>query len=151
MGNFFERCKNCKACCRTSDRFVHIYVCGHEQDLIARLSSLGMDTRDITVPYASSCRFLMDNGCALGNMKPFQCRLYPLLFLNDGSLGVDPACTYSGEYISQLQDPGSDGSLHLSTMKKEASKLSDKEKLALAEWSRYVCDVVTLGHNASNE
>jgi hypothetical protein len=36
-------------------------------------------------------------------------------------------------------------------MRKEASKLSDKEKLALADWSRYVCDVVALEHNASNE
>ena len=144
MGNFFDRCKKCKACCRTSDRFVHIYVCGHETDLICKLSSLRMDTRDITVPYASSCRFLSDNGCALGEMKPFQCRLYPLLFLYDGSLGVDPACTYSGEYISQLDDAHSDARLHLESMKKEASKLSDNEKLALADWSRYVCDVVKL-------
>jgi Fe-S-cluster containining protein len=103
-----------------------------------------MDTKEIIVPYAASCRFLSDEGCALGDMKPFQCRLYPLLFLCDGSLGIDPACTYSGEYLSLLQDPASDACRHLEEMKKEASMLSEDEKRLLAEWSRYVCDVVAL-------
>ncbi len=77
-------------------------------------------------------------------MKPFQCRLYPVLFLSDGSLGIDPACTHSGEYISQLRDPASDARRHFNEMKKEMSLLDEAEKLALADWSRYVCDVVKL-------
>jgi Fe-S-cluster containining protein len=146
MEDFFVRCKKCKACCRTSDRFVHINVCGHEKRLISLLGARGMDTEEIIVPYAASCRFLADDGCTLGGDKPFQCRLYPLLVLGDGSLGVDPACTYSGEYISQLRDPSGDARQHLEAMKKEASMLSEKDKRALTDWSRYVCDVVTLGH-----
>ncbi len=103
-----------------------------------------MDTEDITVPYGASCRFLSDKGCALGDMKPFQCRLYPVLFLSDGSLGIDPACVSSGEYLSQLGDPASDARRHFDSIKKEASLLSDHEKRALADWSRYVCDVIKL-------
>lgn len=143
-GNFFERCKQCKACCRTSDRFVHIYICGHEKRLIDLLMSQCGDIKEILVPYAASCPFLSDSGCKLGEIKPFQCRLYPLLFLEDGSLGVDPACTYSGEYMSQLSDPASEARVHFEAMKAEASHLSDKEKSLLAEWSRFVCDVVVV-------
>ena len=110
-----------------------------------------MDTRDITVPFASSCRFLNDKGCVLGGLKPFQCRLYPLLFLYDGSLGVDPACTFSEEYLAQLKIAGSDARLHLDAMKKEASRLTEKEILALADWSRYVCDVIRLDTGAGDK
>ncbi len=123
---------------------MHIYVCGHEKKTLALLESLGLDDNEIIVPYSSSCRFINESGCTLGDTKPFQCRLYPLLFLYDGSLGVDPACTYSGEYLSQLSDPGSDARSHFEAMKKEAKDLTKKEKLALADWSRYVCDVVKL-------
>jgi Fe-S-cluster containining protein len=105
---------------------------------------MGLDKNDIVVPCGSSCRFIDESGCTLGNAKPFQCRLYPLLFLFDGSLGIDPACTYSGEYLSQLPDPQSDARRHFEEMKKEASMLNEKEKLALADWSRFVCDVVDL-------
>ncbi len=123
---------------------MHIRVCSHEKRLIGLLASKGMDTKDIVVPYGSSCRFLSDSGCTLGDMKPFQCRLYPILFLGDGSLGIDPACASSGEYISQLKDPASDARRHFKAVKKEASLLDDDEKRALADWSRYVCDVITL-------
>ena len=143
-GNFFERCKLCKACCRTSDLFVHIHVCGHEKRLIERLVSQGRDTKEILVPVAASCPFLCDTGCALGAIKPFQCRLYPLLVLQDGSLGLDPECRYSEEYMAQLQDPSSEAWQHYSAMKAEASQLGDREKTLLAGWSHYVCDVIAL-------
>ena len=146
-GNFFERCKQCRACCRTSDRFVHIYVCGHEKRLIDHLASMGRDTKDITVSYGSSCPFLTETGCSLGDMKPYQCRMYPILVLPDGALGVDPACTFSEEYLTQLQTACSDAWLHFDAMEKEALQLSDKEKTLLAEWSRYVCDVVVVKTN----
>lgn len=143
-GNFFERCRVCKACCRTSDRFVHIYVCGHEKRLMGLLASQGRDTKEILVPYAASCPYLNDSGCTLGDIKPFQCRLYPMLVLRDGTLGVDPACTYSGEYMAQLKDASSEAWQHYSAMKKEAALLSKEEKALLAEWSRFVCDVVVI-------
>jgi Fe-S-cluster containining protein len=123
---------------------VHIHVCRHEERLIGLLASKGMDTKDIVVPCGSSCRFLSERGCELADIKPFQCRLYPLLYLTDGSLGIDLACTFSGEYLSQLRDPASDARRHFKAVKKEASLLGDDEKRALADWSRYVCDAVTL-------
>lgn len=143
-GDFFERCERCRACCRTSDRFVHIHVCGHEARLIERLADLGRDTREIMVPYAASCTFLGDRGCTLGDLKPFQCRLYPVLLLNDGSLGVDPACTVAREYLAQLHVASSDARRHFERMKAELVMLNGREKELLAEWSRYVCDVVAL-------
>ncbi len=150
MGNFFERCRQCRACCRTSDRFIHIHVCDHEQRLRGRLAAGGMDPKEITVPYAASCRFLGDRGCELGDLKPFQCRLYPLLFLSDGSLGIDPACAHSGEYLSQLPDPSSDARRHFDSMRREAAVLGEGEKRCLAEWSRYVCDAVTIDDTLNN-
>ena len=149
MGNFFERCKKCKACCRTSERYVHIHVCGHEKRLMERLASEKRDIKEIVVPYASSCPFLNHAGCMLGDIKPFQCRLFPLLFLRDGSLGVDPACTYSEEYMSQLRDTSSEAWQHYTAMKAEAAQLGEKEKTLLAEWSHYVCDVVVLKEDGS--
>lgn len=118
--------------------------------MIGRLASRGRDTKEIMIPYAASCPFLSDEGCTLGAIKPFMCRLYPLLLLKDGSLGVDPACTLSGEYIGQLHDPASDARRHFEAMKAEAALLSDKEKAMLAEWSRHVCDTVTLDSNNFN-
>ncbi len=144
MGDFFERCKKCMACCKASDRFVHIHVCGHESRLIGLLGSEGADTEDIVIPCGTSCRFLSEAGCTLGDIKPFQCQLYPLLVLGDGSLGIDPACASSGEYLSQLHDPASEAWGHFKAMKREASALGEGEKRALADWSRYVCDVVRL-------
>jgi|GEM_PF-4656756 len=142
MGNFFNRCKECKACCKTSDRFVHIHVCSHEKNMASLLSSMGQDTKDIIVPPFSSCRFLGENGCSLGDTKPFQCMAYPVLFLDDGSLGIDPACTHSGEYVSQLEDPESDAGRHFQGVKKVAAGLDNDEKRALADWSRFVCDII---------
>ena len=144
VADFFERCKACKACCKTSDRFVHIHVCGHEKQLIEQLNTAGSDIKDIIVPFAANCRFLSVDGCTLGDIKPFQCRLYPLLFLGDGTLGVDPACTFSGEYISELKDPSSDASRHFDAMKGEASHLGEDEKRSLADWSRFICDIIAL-------
>ncbi|HTY90784.1 MAG TPA: YkgJ family cysteine cluster protein [Methanocella sp.] len=143
-GNFFERCKRCKACCRTSDRFVHIHVCGHEKRLMELLAYQGRDTKEILVPYGASCPFLNGSGCTLADIKPLQCRMYPLLFLRGGSLGVDPACTSSEEYMAQLEDASSEAWQHYDAMRKEAAMLSDKEKALLAEWSHYVPDVVVI-------
>lgn len=70
--------------------------------------------------------------------------MFPLLILHGGLVGVDPACTYSGEYLAQLRDPSSDGRRHYDAIAEEASRLSDVEKALLAEWSRYVCDVIVI-------
>jgi len=103
---------------------------------------MGQDTKDIIVPPFSSCRFLGENGCSLGDSKPFQCMAYPVLFLCDGSLGIDPACTHSGEYVSQLGDPLSDAGRHFQAVKKVASSLGDDEKRVLADWSRFIDDII---------
>jgi len=143
-GEFFKNCRECKACCRSASGFVRIYVCRHEKALIGLLRANGMDEDCITVSPSASCRFLGDDGCTLGDMKPFQCRLYPLLMLSDGSLGLDASCTHSGGYVSLLADHSSDAWRHLEAMKREAAILTDKDRRLLSEWSRYVCDIVKL-------
>ncbi len=143
-GEFFKNCRECKACCRAASGFVRIYVCRHEKALIRLLRANGCDETCITVSPSASCRFLGADGCTLGDMKPFQCRLYPLLILSDGSFGLDTACVHSSEYLSLLGNHSSDAWRHLEAMRKEAAILTRKERRLLSEWSRYACDIIKL-------
>ena len=137
----FDRCADCRMCCRSVDSFVRIHVFSPETDLKRRLTDSGMDSATIVMAPGSTCRFLGPAGCTLGEIRPLHCRFYPLFLLPGDAIGIDTDCACSGEYISQLGDPNSDAGRHLASMKKAMSGLSPEEKRLLCDWSRYAIDV----------
>lgn len=139
--SLFDRCAECRECCKSIDSYLHIHVFAHEPELQRRLAESGQDTAKIVIAPGHECVFLGPHGCTLGAMKPFHCRFYPLFLLPGDAIGIDVGCRCSQEYIAQLGDPFSDASMHLINSKREIAKLLDNEKAALCEWSRYACDV----------
>jgi Fe-S-cluster containining protein len=135
MGNFFDRCKNCKVCCYQKKGRVEVYICKYESTLKNYLLELNQYTDKILFGPEEKCKFLGEDGCSLGDIKPFQCRLFPLSLLSDGSLGIEPLCPCSDEYLSQLHFPQSDASNHLKTMKKELFLLTEEEKQTFIAWT----------------
>lgn len=139
----FLRCKKCKMCCSSPGDYVSVYIFAHESGLIKYLTAHDQCTGTFTIEPFKTCKFLGQEGCALGNMKPFHCRLYPLTLLPEGVLGIDQCCPCASEYILQLCIPGSDASLHMDKMKKEISMLNKDEKGALCDWARKCCKVIS--------
>lgn len=134
---FFDVCKECKMCCKSTHTYIHVHVFDHEGELTEHLCSLGLDTDDIVIEPGKNCQFLGAEGCRISSsMRPFHCRMYPLLYLPDGSMGIDPGCPHSGEYLRQLKDARSDAIVHFMSMVKELSDLTDQEKEKLSSWSR---------------
>jgi len=139
--SLFDRCAECRQCCKSIDSYLHIHVFALEHGLRGRLVASGLDTAKIVIPPGDTCRFLGSDGCTLGDIKPFHCRFYPLFLLPGDAIGIDTECSCSKEYISQLGDPSSDASRHLKYARNEIAKLTEKEKAVLCEWSRYACGV----------
>lgn len=139
--SLFDRCAECRQCCRSIDSFLHIHVFSQEPELQYKLAASGLDTTKIVIAPGHLCSYLGPSGCTLGDVKPFHCRFYPLFLLPGDAIGIDSDCSCCKEYMSQLDDPFSDASRHLKYSKNEIAKLSENEKAALCEWSRYACDV----------
>jgi hypothetical protein len=139
--SLFDRCAECKECCKSIDSYLHIHVFAHETELKNMLARSGMGTTSIVIAPGEICRFMGPHGCILGDIRPFHCRFYPLFLLPGDAIGIDPGCRNSKEYIAQLGDPSSDASLHLKNSKDRISKMPISEKAALCEWSHYACDV----------
>jgi len=139
--DLFDRCAECRQCCKSIDSYLHIHVFSHEPELKDQLAASGLETTEIVIAPGHMCSFLGSGGCTLGAIKPFHCRFYPLFLLPGDAIGIDAECGCRKEYTSQLGDPSSDASRHLKYCKNEIAKLLKNEKAALCEWSRYACDV----------
>jgi len=139
--SLFDRCADCRQCCKSIDSFLHIHIFSQELELKHWLADSGLDTTKIVIAPGNVCSFLGPSGCSLGDLKPFHCRFYPLFLLQGDVIGIDSGCSCSKEYMSQLSDPSSDASCHLSYSKNMIAKLPENEKATLCEWSRYACDV----------
>jgi len=137
----FDRCAECRQCCKSVDSYLHIHVFSHEPELKSRLAASGLETTKIIIAPGTLCSFLGPCGCILGTLKPFHCRFYPLFLLPGDTIGIDADCSCSKDYLSQLGDPSSDASRHLKDCKNEIAALSENEKATLCEWSRYACGV----------
>ena len=137
----FDRCAECRQCCKSIDSYLHIHVFSHEPELQSRLTASGLETTKIVIAPGHLCSFLGSCGCILGDIKPFHCRFYPLFLLPADAIGIDAECSCSKEYLLQLGDPSSDASRHLKYCKNVITGLSETEKAVLCEWSRYACDI----------
>ncbi len=148
--SIFDRCAECRQCCKSIDSYLHIHIFSQELELKSRLAASSLDTTKIVIAPGNMCRFLGPCGCTLGDLKPFHCRFYPLFLLPGDAIGIDPECSCSKEYVSQLGDPSSDANRHLKYSKNEIAKLPENEKAALCEWSRYACDVDVIDDHSTD-
>jgi hypothetical protein len=130
-------------CCSSPGDYVSVHIFTHESRLIKYLAAQGHAAGTFTIAPHKTCRFFGEEGCALGNLKPFHCRLYPLALLPDGVLGIDQCCPCAGEYMLQLCIPGSDAGRHMKKMKKEISMLDVREKRTLCDWAQKCCKVIS--------
>jgi Fe-S-cluster containining protein len=96
------------------------------------------------VPPGGTCAFLGPQGCTLGELRPVHCRLYPLVLMPGGALGIDMDCSCSQEYLSQLSDLQSHAYRHLASSRLEISSLSENDKNALCEWGRYILNITLI-------
>lgn len=142
--SFFERCADCLLCCWCGSGHLQIILCSHEAE---RISAAGMSITgyEILIGAGQCCPFLGDDGCILtGDLRPIHCRLYPLLYVRNGSICIDLSCGFSDEYVIQAGRSGSPAHRHLIEMASELEKLTEKDRARLARWSEKVTDKLVL-------
>ena len=95
----FDHCAECQRCCTIDD--------GH---LPLEVSLTRVEKKKLgSVCIERSCEHLGDQGCTMGDDKPFACSLYPLSFdpVRRQFL-YDTDCPLMPTYVKQLQQPDPD-------------------------------------------
>ena len=103
----FDHCAQCQRCCHVEEDYPALEVTLTRQEKKV-YGSVCIETR---------CEHLDRDGCQLGDAKPVSCKLYPLSFEpTSRSFHFDVECPLKSTYFSQLKDPSSEASQHLSRM-----------------------------------
>ncbi len=124
MPMLFDYCAQCRMCCHVEPGYPPLEISLTEKEL----HHLG------TVCIESECRFLGEQGCNLGNEKPFSCQMYPLAYNPKSQrFYFDSECPLMATYVDQLADPRSDASLHLAAIQKEIRTLSSENAAFLKQ------------------
>lgn len=104
-----------------------------------------MDAREIVISRGSPCRFLCETGCSLPyGLKPLRCRMYPLIYFNDGTLGVDSRCRLGEEYVACLREGDEDAVSHFIEILGQLSSLPEADLKALGEEASMKCEYVKI-------
>jgi Fe-S-cluster containining protein len=120
----FEHCSVCRRCCNVDPGYpaLEVTLTGLEKK---RLGSVCIETR---------CAHLGDSGCTLGDAKPLSCKLYPLAFNpKKSAFFFDSDCPLMPHYQQQLNEPESDASKHLASMKAAVADLAKTDGAFLTE------------------
>jgi len=120
----FDHCAECKRCCTIDDGHPPLEVS------LTRLEKKKWGS----VCIERRCEHLGDQGCTMGEDKPFACSLYPLSFdpVRRQFL-YDTDCPLMPTYVKQLQRPGSDAQAHFSMVQNAISKLEKKDPAFLQQ------------------
>lgn len=111
----FDQCAECQRCCRVDPGFPSLEISLTHQES-QRLGSVCID---------ETCQHLGQQGCTMGNDKPFSCRLYPLSYNpKNKSFWYDVECPLMPNYIDQLSDASSEARAHLAYVTQEIKQLS---------------------------
>jgi Fe-S-cluster containining protein len=114
----FDHCAECKRCCTIDD--------GHPP---LEVSLTRVEKKKLgRVCIERNCQHLGDQGCTMGEDKPFACSLYPLSFdpVRRQFL-YDSDCPLMPTYIKQLKRPESDAQVHFSMVQNAIFKLEKKD------------------------
>lgn len=104
-----------------------------------------MDSREIIISKGSRCEFLGEHGCSLPyGLKPFRCRMYPLIYFSDGTLGVDSGCRLGEEYVRELMAGDVEAKEHFMEILGHLSALPDEDLKALSEESTWKSEYIKI-------
>jgi len=110
----FEYCAECRRCCNVEEGqpALEVTLTDTEQK---KFGSICIE---------DNCTHLGNEGCSLGDEKPFSCSLYPLSFNpHSREFFFDNECPLMPTYITQLADKGSEASAHLDSITQKILKL----------------------------
>jgi Fe-S-cluster containining protein len=120
----FDHCAECQRCCTIDD--------GHPP---LEISLTRLEKKKLgSVCIEKSCQHLGDQGCTMGEDKPFACSLYPLSFdpVRRQFL-YDTDCPLMPTYVKQLKRPDSDAQAHFSMVQNAIFKLEKKDPAFLQQ------------------
>ena len=114
----FDHCAECKRCCTIDD--------GHPPLEVSLTRSEKKKLGSVCIE--KSCEHLGDQGCTMGDDKPFACSLYPLSFdpVRRQFL-YDTECPLMPTYVKQLKQPDSEAQAHFSMVQNAIFKLEKKD------------------------
>lgn len=114
----FDHCSTCKRCCHIDPDYPPLEVTLTASES-KKYHSICIKTR---------CKFLGIHGCTLGEMKPFSCQMYPLVFDPKGqTFFYDTDCPVMPSYIEQLQSSKTVAFKHLRMIQKKVKQLMHKD------------------------
>jgi Fe-S-cluster containining protein len=120
----FDHCAECQRCCTIDD--------GHPPLEVSLTRSEKKKLGSVCIE--KKCEHLGDQGCTMGEDKPFACSLYPLSFdpVRRQFL-YDTDCPLMPTYVKQLEQPGSDAQAHFSMVQRAIFKLEKKDPAFLQQ------------------
>ncbi len=120
----FDHCAECQRCCTIDD--------GHPPLEVSLTRSEQKKLGSVCIE--KNCQYLGDQGCTMGNDKPFACSLYPLSFdpVRRQFL-YDTDCPLMPTYVKQLKQPDSDAQAHFSMVQRAIFKLEKKDPAFLQQ------------------
>ena len=114
----FDHCAECKRCCTIDDGHPPLEVS------LTRLEKKKLGS----VCIEKNCEHLGDQGCTMGEDKPFACSLYPLSFdPSRRQFMYDTECPLMPTYIRQLKQVGSEAQAHFSLVQSAILGLERKD------------------------
>jgi Fe-S-cluster containining protein len=111
----FDYCSECKRCCNVD--------AGYEP---LEITLTAKETKAFhSICIQTSCEYLGNKGCTLGDKKPYSCKMYPLVY-NPSSqeLLYDTDCPIMPKYIAQLRSKDSEASNHLLSIQNSIALLT---------------------------
>ena len=111
----FDYCSECKRCCNIDAGYEALEI-----TLTAKESKIFH-----SICIQTSCEYLGNKGCTLGDKKPYSCKMYPLVYKpSSQEFLYDTDCPIMPEYIAQLTSKDSEASNHLLAIQKSITSLT---------------------------
>jgi Fe-S-cluster containining protein len=120
----FDHCAKCQRCCNVESGYPPLEITLTQREE-KRLGSICIQIK---------CDHLGNQGCTLGDDKPFGCTLYPLSYNpQKQNFYFDADCPLMDVYIQGLADSQSEASAHLAKVSAGVAKLEKTDPVFLQQ------------------
>jgi Fe-S-cluster containining protein len=120
----FDHCAECQRCCNVESGYPPLEITLTQREE-KRLGSICIQIK---------CDHLGNQGCTLGDDKPFGCTLYPLSYNpQKQNFYFDADCPLMDVYIQGLADSQSEASAHLAKVSAGVAKLEKTDPVFLQQ------------------
>jgi len=120
----FDHCAECQRCCNVDSGYPPLEITLTQREE-KRLGSICIQIK---------CDYLGNQGCTLGDDKPFGCTLYPLSYNpQKQNFYFDADCPLMDVYIQSLADSQSEASAHLAKVSAGVAKLEKTDPVFLQQ------------------